>query len=113
MDNISKKFFDAVKDEISALEWEEKFPELFFCDRTGSRGTKSRRWKNLLSGNSFTTVADLRMEEIKAIKEYLDWDYTKLIFEYKLGWNTLSLEDARQLTYREGIEVSFDESIAA
>jgi hypothetical protein len=117
MDSTTKKFINAVKDNYSASEWDEKvmaeFADLIHCNRTGSRGMSSRRWQNLLSDKNFTTVGDLRIDEIMLIKEFLGWDYSTLIFDYKLGWNTLTLEDARQLTYREGVDVSIDESIAA
>ncbi|HKK77052.1 MAG TPA: hypothetical protein VJ953_18380 [Saprospiraceae bacterium] len=117
MDPTTKKFFKAVKNNYSASEWDEKvmeeFANLIYCNRTGSRGLSSRRWQNLLSEKEYTTVGDLRLDEIIAIKNYLSWDYTVLINKYKLGWNTLTINEANRLTYREGTAISFDESIAA
>lgn len=117
MDATTKKFINAVKDNYSATEWDEKvmaeFANLIYCNRTGSRGLSSRRWQNLLSEKEYTTVGDLRLDEIIEIKNYLGWDYTVLINQYKLGWNTLTINEANRLTYREGTAISFDEAVAA
>ena len=110
MDTVTSRFLNDVKNTITVSAWEQEFPYLFES-RNKNRG--EHRWRNLIGSNKRTTARDLTFEEIIRIKEYLNWDFSTLLFKYDLGYNVLSRKQIDQLLKLEGLQSSVDDCMAA
>ena len=115
-DLATRKFLIAVRqwhfDQFGSDEkFENDFANLFGTSRT--QKDCKQRFRNLAGDNSRTTVMKLIKEEVIRIKDYLGWDYTTLIFEYRLGYETMTPAIIDKLVAPEGTQVAYDECYAA
>jgi len=95
---LNSAFFEEVKKVLTVKQWEEEFPSLIYNGRSGPAGG---RFKNLIGDKNRTTVLDLTLGEIVRVKNYLGWEYRKLLEEYKLGYNKLTRAQIDNLLHSE------------